>query len=504
VPRADGQAFTKNVTGERRKGSRMQLTLWDKILSHLESKVNRQSFNTWLKPTQQRSLAEGTLQVEVPSLLFIDWIRKNYLPLIEESARELECGNLQVSFTSRPAPPAGGASSARSAAPAAAHGQAAARVSVESSRSAGGAGKNGEVDRSSSQAARLAPPPAPGWQGLTSGLNPRYTFDSFVVSSSNQLAHAAAVAVAEQPSSAYNPLFIYGGVGLGKTHLMHAIGNTIARVMPGLRHLYISTESFMNDLINSIRFEKTIDFKDRYRKVDLLLIDDIQFLAGKERTQEEFFHTFNALYESQKQIVVTSDCPPRDIPTLEERLRSRFEWGLIADIQPPDLETKVAIIRKKAEAENIQLPEDVALFISSRIRSNIRELEGSLIRLLAFASLTGRKIDLEMAKETLKDLIEDRAHSVTVETIQKHVANYYHIKVTELKARNNSKHISFPRQVAMYICKRLTDKSLPAIGAQFGGKHHTTVIHALRKIEALRERDKEFDRIVAGLLESFE
>ncbi len=325
-----------------------------------------------------------------------------------------------------------------------------------------------------------------------------------MVSSSNQLAHAAALAVAEQPSGAYNPLFIYGGVGLGKTHLMHAIGNNIGRALPGLRHLYISTESFMNDLINSIRFEKTIDFKERYRNVDLLLIDDIQFLAGKERTQEEFFHTFNALYESQKQIVLTSDCPPRDIPTLEERLRSRFEWGLIADIQPPDLETKVAILKKKAEAENVKLDEDVALFISSRIRSNIRELEGSLIRLIAFSSLTGRAIDLEMAKETLKDLIDDRARSVTVEAIQKFVASYYHIKIIELKARNNAKHISFPRQVAMYLCKRLTDKSLPAIGAQFGGKHHSTVIHALRKIDALRQKDRDFDRIIAGFLGSFE
>jgi len=271
-----------------------------------------------------------------------------------------------------------------------------------------------------------------------------------------------------------------------------------------IKHLYISTETFMNELINSIRFEKTIDFKERYRNVDLLLIDDIQFLAGKERTQEEFFHTFNALYESQKQIVITSDCPPRDIPTLEERLRSRFEWGLIADIQPPDLETKVAILKKKAEAENLQLPEDVAHFVAERVRSNIRELEGSLIRLLAYASLTGRPIDLAMAQDTLKDLMDDRARSVSIEAIQRHVANHFHIKTLELKSRNNSKHISFPRQVAMYLCKRLTDKSLPAIGGAFGGKHHTTVIHAIRKIEAMRERDKEFARTLNGFLESFE
>ncbi|HXH27726.1 MAG TPA: chromosomal replication initiator protein DnaA, partial [Candidatus Polarisedimenticolia bacterium] len=355
------------------------------------------------------------------------------------------------------------------------------------------------------EAAGPALRPAGAMGGATQGpaLSPRYTFSSFVVSSCNQFAHAAAMAVATQPSEAYNPLFIYGGVGLGKTHLMQAIGNRLAKSMPGLRQLYISSETFMNELINSIRFERTIDFKERYRNVDLLLIDDIQFLAGKERTQEEFFHTFNALYESQKQIVMTSDCPPREIPTLEERLRSRFEWGLIADIQPPDLETKAAILRKKAEAEGVSIPEDVALFISSRVRSNIRELEGSLVRLIAFASLTGRPIDLEMARETLKDLIQDRGSSITVDAIQRAVASHYHIRITEIKSRNNAKHISFPRQVAMYLCKRLTDKSLPAIGAQFGGKHHTTVIHALRKVEALSGRDKEFEKVLNGFLESF-
>ncbi len=461
--------------GETGPRGPVRMNLWDRILGSLQAKVNNQSFNTWLKPTQQLSLAHGTLQVEVPSLLFADWINRNYLPLIQESARELDCGDLHVRFTSR---------------------QPGAGSSVTAPARASDAPRSG--------AGRPAPPAAAPPQGPSSGLNPRYTFGSFVVSSCNQFAHAAARAVAEDPSTHYNPLYVYGGVGLGKTHLMHAIGNQITRSQPGLRQMYISTETFMNELINSIRFEKTIDFKERYRNVDLLLIDDIQFLAGKERTQEEFFHTFNALYESQKQIVMTSDCPPRDIPTLEERLRSRFEWGLIADIQPPDLETKVAILNKKAEAENVTLPEDVALFISSRIRSNIRELEGSLIRLIAFASLTGRRIDLEMAKETLKDLIEDRGRSVTVEAIQKFVANYYHLKVTELKARNNSKHISFPRQVAMYLCKRLTDKSLPAIGTQFGGKHHTTVLHAVRKIESMRQRDKEFDAILGGFLESFE
>jgi len=471
------------------------MNIWDRILVSLQQKLNPQSFNTWLRPTQQLSLADGLLQVEVPSPLFADWINRNYLPLIEESARDLDCGRLNVTFAARQIqvrPPAafGGGS-------------------AQGSRAATGSGRGGFVPGPSSATESTRPPFGRGVAATETqppvglGLNPRYNFGSFVVSSCNQFAHAAAHAVAEQPSTAYNPLYVYGGVGLGKTHLMHAIGNQIARSQAGLRHLYISTENFMNELINSIRFEKTIDFKERFRNVDVLLIDDIQFLAGKERTQEEFFHTFNALYESQKQIVITSDCPPRDIPTLEERLRSRFEWGLIADIQPPDLETKVAILKKKAEAENVTLPEDVSLFIASGIRSNIRELEGSLIRIIAYASLTNRPIDLAMAKETLRDLIADRARVVSIEAIQKSVAEYFQLKVIELKSRNNAKHISFPRQVAMYLCKRMTDKSLPAIGAQFGGKHHTTVLHAVRKIEALKERDQEFARILNTFLESF-
>ena len=472
--------------------------MWQRILSSLQHKINRQSFNTWLKPTRQLSFADGTLQVEVPTLLFADWISRNYLTLIEQSAKEVQCGAHQFRFTSRQQVSVASTSATSERYPHGTLGDPDGSARVEDPRpralSAGTAAARGGAPTGA------APEPSPP----ATGLNPRYNFDSFVVSSCNQFAHAAAVAVAEQPSSAYNPLYVYGGVGLGKTHLMHAIGNYVLRNRQGVKHLYISTEAFMNQLINSIRFEKTIDFKERYRTVDVLLIDDIQFLAGKERTQEEFFHTFNALYESQKQIVITSDCPPRDIPTLEERLRSRFEWGLIADIQPPDLETKVAILTKKAEAENVQLPEDVAHFVAGRVRSNIRELEGSLIRLVAYASLTGRPIDLVMAQDTLKDLMDDRARTVTLEAIQKFVANYFHLKTIELKSRNNSKHISFPRQVAMYLCKRLTDKSLPAIGAAFGGKHHTTVLHAIRKIEGMRERDKEFARILNGFLESFE
>jgi chromosomal replication initiator protein len=504
------------------------MTLWDRILSSLQRKMNSQSFNTWLRPTQQLSVADGALQIEVPSAVFADFIHKNYLPLIQESARELAIADLRLHFTSRdhdtprrdaPPPPARDITrdlsrdTARDAVRVTARdtardagretGREATRAGAPAPAVAGAARWPVMTVSEAPAAPKPAGPSATPAHGTFSAITSRYTFNSFVVSSCNQFAHAAALAVAEQPSSAYNPLYVYGGVGLGKTHLMHAVGNQIGRLFPGMRRLYISAETFMNELINAIRFEKTLDFKDRYRSVDVLLIDDIQFLAGKERTQEEFFHTFNALYESQKQIVITSDCPPREIPTLEERLRSRFEWGLIADIQPPDLETKVAILRKKAEAENLPLPEDVALFIASRVRSNIRELEGSLIRLIAFSSLSGRTIDIEMAKETLRDLIDDRGRSITVESIQRLVSAHYRIKVTELKSRNNSKHISFPRQVAMYVAKQLTDKSLPALGEYFGGKHHTTVIHAIRKIEAMRQKDREFDSLVAGFLESF-
>jgi chromosomal replication initiator protein len=453
------------------------MNLWERILSTLQHKIDDHSFATWLKPTQQISMTDGTLRVEVPSALFASWIRQNYQPLIEQRARELDLRDLRIHFTSRDPEPA----AASAAAP--------------------------QPYRPMRRTSPAGPRPAPASGDLaaseppiSTGLSPRFTFDTFVVSSCNQFAHAAALAVTEQPSTAYNPLFIYSGVGLGKTHLMHAIGNQIARTRPGLRQRYTSTEKFMNQLIHSIQHERTPDFKERYRNIDVLLIDDIQFLAGKERTQEEFFHTFNALYESQKQIVLTSDCPPRDIPTLEERLRSRFEWGLIADMQPPDLETKIAILQKKAQIDNIILPDEVAMFVASRSRSNIRELEGALIRLTAYSSMRRRPIDLEMAQETLRDLIDDRARSVSIEAIMKRVSSYFGIKIVDLKSRNNARHVVFPRQVAMFLCKRLTDKSLPAIGTLFD-KHHTTVIHAIRKIESMREKDREIDRILTVLQE---
>jgi len=336
----------------------------------------------------------------------------------------------------------------------------------------------------------------------TGGLTPRYTFDTFIVGPSNQFAHAACRAVAEAPSRSYNPLFIYGGVGLGKTHLMHAIGQYVLQHNQSLKLTYISSERFMNEMINALRYERILDFRERYRSVDVLLVDDIQFVSGKEGTQTEFFHTFNALYDAQKQIVLSSDHPPHEIPNLEERLRSRFEWGLIADIQAPDIETKVAILKRKAEAEAVPLPDNVAMYIAGRIKSNIRELEGSLIRLIAYASLTGREISLELTQEVLRNMSDSDAKAITIETIQKFVSEYYQLKVNELKSRNNSKSVAMPRQVAMYLCKSLTHASLPEIGRSFGGKHHSTVIHSIRKVEELRRTDKDFNSLITGFLET--
>jgi len=335
------------------------------------------------------------------------------------------------------------------------------------------------------------------------GLNPRYTFDAFIVGGSNQFAHAACRAVAEAPSRSYNPLFIYGGVGLGKTHLMHAIGQYVLQHDPALKLTYISSERFMNEMINALRYDRILDFRERYRSVDILLVDDIQFVSGKEGTQTEFFHTFNALYDAQKQIVLSSDHPPHEIPALEERLRSRFEWGLIADIQPPDIESRVAILKRKAEAEAVPLSDSVAMYMAGRIKSNIRELEGSLIRLIAYASLTGREISLELTQEVLRNVIDQDDKAITIETIQRFISDYYQLKIGDLKSRNNSKSIAMPRQIAMYLCKSLTHASLPEIGRSFGGKHHSTVIHSLKKVEDLRKRDEDFNSLISNFLASF-
>jgi chromosomal replication initiator protein len=439
------------------------ISIWDQVLARIETKVNRHSFSTWFKPTSFLADDGKLLRIRVPNALFSDWLTKHYSAVMEEALAEVNRRGSVVSFVTE------------------------------------------EVDE-------IPPSTLEEPSALTSndmsaaqpgGLGPRYSFDTFIVGPSNQFAHAACRAVAEAPSRSYNPLFIYGGVGLGKTHLMHAIGHYVLTHLDGLKLTYISSERFMNEMINAVRYDRILDFRERYRSVDVLLVDDIQFIAGKEGTQNEFFHTFNALYDSQKQIVISSDCPPHEIPSLEERLRSRFEWGLIADIQAPDLETKVAILRKKAEAEGIPIPDNVALYIAGKIKSNIRELEGSLIRLIAYASLTGREISLPLTQDVLRNVLQHDDRAITIEIIQKFVSDYYQLKLGELKSRNNSKSIAMPRQIAMYLCKSLTNASLPEIGKSFGGKHHSTVIHSIRKIEDLRQRDGDFNNLINSFMESF-
>jgi chromosomal replication initiator protein len=450
-----------------------EMNLWEQVLARVEAKVNRHSFYTWFKPTGFVAVDDEVLTVRVPNVLFKDWLTKHYSGVISEAMTEVRKGHLLVNFVAESVSDASAISlSAEEAA------------AIEASAVAG------------------ATPPAIPISG-SAGLNLRYTFDTFIVGSSNQFAHAACRAVAEAPSRSYNPLFIYGGVGLGKTHLMHAIGQYVLRHDRTLKLTYISAERFMNEMINAVRYDRIIDFRERYRTVDVLLVDDVQFISGKEGTQTEFFHTFNALYDSQKQIVISSDCPPHEIPSLEERLRSRFEWGLIADIQSPDLETRVAILKKKADTEAVPLPDDVAIYIAGKIKSNIRELEGSLIRLIAYASLTGQEITLPLAQEVLKNILDHEDKAITIEMIQKFVADRFNLKLIELKSKNNSKSIAMPRQIAMYLCKTLTHASLPEIGRSFGGKRHSTVIHSIRKVEELRKRDPDFNSQVNKFLEGF-
>jgi chromosomal replication initiator protein len=448
----------------------MDATIWDQVLARIETKVNLHSFNTWFKPTSFVADAGTTITVRVPNPLFREWLTKHYSVVLAEALAEVRRPGASVAFVSNE-----GVTAAEPVpvAPVEAPHHTESRTSVP------------------------APVTAPG------GLNPRYTFDTFIVGPSNQFAHAACRAVAEAPSRSYNPLFIYGGVGLGKTHLMHAVGQYVLDHDPSLKLTYISSERFMNEMINAVRYDRILDFRERYRSVDVLLVDDIQFVSGKEGTQTEFFHTFNALYDAQKQIVLSSDRPPHEIPALEERLQSRFEWGLIADIQPPDLETKVAILKRKAEGEAVPLPDNVAMYIAGRIKSNIRELEGSLIRLIAYASLQGREISLELTQEVLKNVIDQDDKAITIESIQRYISDYYQLKVVELKSRNNSKSIAMPRQIAMYLCKSLTHASLPEIGRSFGGKHHSTVIHSIKKVEDMRKKDGDFNNLIGTFLQSF-
>ena len=434
---------------------------WQEILQFIERKIDRQDFITWFKPTQLRAIDEDTLVVGVPNQVFEDWLSRHYSELLQAALRELQLGELRIVFLSQKGPP--------------------------------------------KKEAPVAPIQTTlNFDSVEYLLNPKYTFDRFVVGSSNQFAHAAALAVAEAPSKAYNPLFIYGGVGLVKTHLMQAVGHKIKTTDRRVRLNYVSSEKFTNEVINAIRYDKTLALREKYRNVDVLLIDDIQFIAGKEATQEEFFHTFNALYDAQKQIVISSDALPKEIPSIQERLQSRFESGLIADIQPPDLETKVAILKKKAESENFEIPDNVAFYIGSKIKSNVRELEGSLVRLMAFSSLRGEQVSLSMAQEVLKHILKSQEKHISIEQIQRIVAEYFNLKIAELKSKNNSKAIAHPRQIGMYLCRKLTGASLPEIGREFGGKHHTTVLHSIHKIEELKNKNKDFHNLISMFLESFQ
>jgi chromosomal replication initiator protein len=451
---------------------------WVLVLDALEKKINRHSYETWLKPTRFSHSQGPTLFVKVPTPDFCH-IGEKYGDLISEAIEKLGLEYQDVEFVTDPEQRAKKATSApekESAEPQ--------DESSTGSDSIAAAGRQQRFD----------------WDGAAQ-LNPKYTFDGFVIGSGNQFAHAAARAVAERPSKAYNPLFLYGGVGMGKTHLMQAIGHEIKKRQPQMGICYLSAEKFTNEMINALRNNKMTSFRDKYRNMDILLVDDIQFLASKERTQEEFFHTFNALHESMRQIVIASDRPPKELAEIEDRLRSRFEWGLIADIQPPDLETKVAILQKKAESERVLLPTDVALYIASNIRSNVRELEGALIRLTAYVSLTGRDLNLATAQEVLKNLIDSQMRKITIESIQRAVSDQFGLRAGEIKAKNNSHSIVYPRQIAMYLAKQLTEASLPEIGRQFGGKHHTTVLHSVEKIAEARKADKDLNRLLNKLTE---
>jgi len=434
------------------------MNTWSQVLARIEQVVEKSDYENWLAQTRFVGQKGDTLDIAVPSQRYVDEIRERFGAQIRGFLNEISRERVQVHFV---------------------------------------------VDTSISHddlPIAIAPPKD---EVPSAVFSPRYRFDSFVVGNSNQLAYAASKSIAENPSGSFNPLFIYGGAGLGKTHLIQAIGHQLRDSRPSMKVVYMSAESFMTELIASIRFDKMQSFRDRYRSVDALLLDDIQFIAGKERTQEEFFHTFNALYEAQKQIVFTSDRPPKEIPTLEERLRSRFEWGLTADIQAPDLETKVALLRKKAEEKKLDLPTDVAFFIAERVRSNIRELEGHLNRVAAFASLTGNAVNIDLAKEALKDVLSKENKPITPTEILRVVAAHYGLKVTDIKAKSNAKTIAFPRQVAMYMCKELTDLSYPEIGKLFNDKHHSTVMYSVQQIKKMLDSDQQFARTVDSLQKQF-
>ncbi len=438
-------------------------TIWNQLLNKMENKLSRPSFETWLKTTRPLSIQEKDFIIEVPNDFTREWLENHYGGTIANVLKEITGEYFNIHFIT----PQGSEFTEP---------QTPVRKAINPKQ------EQKNIFKTQQKKGNLAT--------ICSWLNPKYTFESFVIGNSNRLAHAASLAVAETPSRAYNPLFIYGGVGLGKTHLLHAIGHYIISNNTGEKIVYLSSEKFTNEFINAIRYNKTVEFRDKYRNIDVLLIDDIQFLAGKEQTQEEFFHTFNALHENNKQIVISSDRPPKEIPTLEDRLRSRFEWGLITDIQSPDLETRIAILRKKSSQEGIYIPDEALLFIAQKIETNIRELEGALIRIIAYSSLEDKQIDLKFTEKALKDLLShNKNQTITTEKIISTTADFFNITVEDIKSKKRTQNISNPRQIAMYLCRELTDTSLPKIGEEFGGKDHTTVIHAYRKIRTGIKKD---------------
>lgn len=429
---------------------------WENILDKLKNELSKPSFDTWLSSTKLVSFVNNHLTICVSNEFAKDWLESRYFALIKSTVQNYLNKPVTLSFV---------------------------------------------VEQEQSQQPEAVETNDDKFGILSHPLNKKYTFDTFVIGNGNRFAHAAALAVAESPAKSYNPLFLYGGSGLGKTHLMHAIGHVINKNYPEMKIVYVTGEQFTNEMIDSIRYERQVEFRNTYRKVDLLLIDDIQFLAGKEGTQEEFFHTFNTLYEANKQIIISSDRPPREIPTLEERLRSRFEWGLTTDINPPDYETRIAILRKKAQLENYIVPDEIIIFIASSIQSNIRELEGALSKITAFCMLTNQSITVELAEEILKDMLPNKNQKIiSIETIQKIVAEHYKMSVNELKQKKRTRTIAFPRQIAMYLSRQLTDSSLPQIGEKFGGRDHTTVLHAFDKISEMKEHDPFVEKSINEII----
>ena len=439
--------------------------VWKLTLKRIRSQLSEQNYNTWIKPIKLNKIEDDVIKITVPNKFIKNWIKDNYKNDLERIAAEEGYLNYKLN------------------------------ISISEEKRVVNFKSENNIDKKEEKI-KL--------NNSITNLNKKYTFDTFVSGSSNQFAHAAAFAVSNNPATTYNPLFIYGGVGLGKTHIVHAIGNEVEKNNQNLKVSYYSSEKFTNELINSLRHAKMNEFRNKFRSIDVLLIDDIQFIAGKKSTQEEFFHTFNALYESHKQIVITSDKFPKEIPDLEERLRSRFEWGLIADIQAPDIETKNAILKMKADQNNINVPDEVISFLANSITSNVRELEGYLIRIGAYASLTSTEINLDMSKNILKDILTENNSEITIEKIQKTVSDYFQIKVSELKSPKRLKNLVFPRQISMYICRKLTNMSYPEIGAKYGGKDHSTIIHAIKKIEKKINEDIYTRNVVDNLMDKIE